>query len=170
MPVSIIRSRAMSLCLSGSNFLQMVIEAEKTGISFYNCLSEVTESTQARKLFASIEQQKRKMCETWSVPRTQPMVAIQQEMPNSEFDKGLHDFIAGRTFTDEETCRQMARNSRDEGEAARLAVNFEKEIILFLYEIRPFVPEIDQGTVSRLFEEEYKQLRSLQALEQNRGD
>ena len=85
----------------------------------------------------------------------------------SPTDKDFCAFLEGRAFTNEQMCRQMVAGVRDEKEAARLASNLEKEIILFLYEMRRFVPEEQRTGVEWLLDEEYRLLRRLHPLGQS---
>ena len=158
----------MKLIVSCSELVQTVIEAEKAGICFYERLSEVMRSTKARDLFARIgEEEQQHVCELERLSHaadgyhpTQMCAGVSPE----EYSAYLRALLEGRLFTDERTCRQMARNTWDEAAAAQLACTFEKEIILFLYEVRRFVPEAEKLAVDRLLEAGYTHLRLLHAL------
>jgi rubrerythrin len=144
----------------------MVIEAEKIGIGFYECLAESTRSAEARKVFTRIGEEEKE-----HVPQLERLSdAVADRRPTEtyaeEYYQYLSALVGSRLFRDRRFCRQMARNTWDETAAAQLAASFEKEIILFLHEMRRFVPQAQQGTVDGLLEGEYEHLRRLHAMEQ----
>jgi len=156
----------MGAPLTGRDLIEAVIEAEKLGATFYQCLAENTPRTKASDLFARIGQEERE-----HVQELESLLAAAQGHPPAEsypdeYHEYLQALVEGRVFPDEETCRQMARDVPDEAEACPLASSFEKQIILLLHEMRRLLPEDRHDTVQRLLEGEYEHLRHLHALEQ----
>ena len=74
--------------------------------------------------------------------------------------------MEGRVLGDDQSCQRMAKNTRDESEALRIASDFEKERILFLHEMRRFLPKGKQETVDRLLRGEQEHIAHLHALGQ----
>jgi len=55
-------------------------------------------------------------------------------------------------------------NSRDENEAIRLAMGFEKDTILFFMEMKELVPDSEKGFVQQCIDEERSHLRKLSGM------
>ena len=157
----------MSAVFTGRDLIDAVIEAEKLGAGFYQCVAENTPATKASDLFARIGQEEREhVQELESLLDAAEGYAPAESYPD-EYHEYLHALVEGKVFPDEETCKQMARDVRDEAQACPLASSFEKQIILFLHEMRRFLPEHRHGVVQKLLEGEYEHVRRLHALEQS---
>ena len=55
----------------------------------------------------------------------------------------------------------MAKQAEDQEAALRAAIGFEKDTLLFFYDLRDMVNEADRETISRIIREEKKHLRRL---------
>jgi rubrerythrin len=155
----------MSAVVTAGEVAQMAIEAEKIGTGLYKSLAEATRSAQAKEYFEWIEED-----EEEDVRELQQLSeALNGSQPAGEhpedFSRYLRILWETKVFKDGETCREMIENAWDAAEAARLAAIFQREIILFLHELRRCVPEAEQMTVDRLLDGEYRHLRLLYALE-----
>lgn len=156
----------MSPVLWSNEVIQMGIEAEKIGIAFYESLVEITRSIRAKNVFSGIAQEKKEHLRELERLSDVADGCRSTERYSEEYSKSFCAFVAGRVFTDEQACREMAGNMSDESDAARLASNLEKEMILFLYEMRRLVPEVQRDRVERLLDGEYEHLKRLHALGQ----
>jgi len=160
----------MSVLLTGNDLIEAVIEAEKFGAAFYGCLARNTLSTKARDLFARIGQEEKKHVDELESLLDAPEHAAPAESYPDEYHEYLRALVEGKSFPDEQTCKQMARDGRDEAEACPIASSFEKQVILLLHELRRFLPEDRHATVQRLLEGEYEHVRHLHALEQGTAE
>jgi len=154
----------MSVLLAGSELIQTVIEAERIGIGFYECLAETTMSTEARNLFARIGEEEKEHARELECLLDASQGYLAAGVYPEEYYGYVKALVAGRLFKDEQTCRQMAKGVQDEAEAAQLASSFERDVILFLHEMRRLVREARQGTVDRLLAGEHAHLTHLHAL------
>ena len=157
----------MSALFTGKDLIDAVVEVEKIGAAFYQCLAENTPSRKASELFARIGQEERE-----HVQELEGLLGAAERYPPAEsypdeYHEYLEALVEGRVFPDEETCKRIARDFRGETEACPLASSFERQTILFLHEMRRFLPEDRHGTVQKLLEGEYEHLRHLHALEQS---
>lgn len=157
-----------STVFSGAEVVQMVVEAESIGVDFYECLAGAMRSGRAKNVFMRIrEEEQQHLAE---LERLSDAVGAYRapEMYAEEYYAYLRALVKSRVFTDKQTCRRMAKNAWDEAAAAQLASDFEKEVILFLYEMRRLVLPRGQSTVDGLLEGEREHLRQLQTLGQDR--
>jgi len=158
----------MDPVFSGAEIVQMVIEAEEIGVGFYECLAEAARSPEAKNVFARIVEEEKE-----HVRELERLVdAVHGYRPTGTYSEEYYAYLSalvdGKVFKDRRACRQMARDAHDEAEAARLAASYEKEIILFIHELRRFVPEAEKATVDRLLEDESKHVGQFHGLAVNR--
>ena len=152
----------MTVSFSDTELVEMVARAEKIGVSFYECLAGAARSKDARDLFARIVREEKE-----HVRELEGLVGHQAaETYPDEYYAYLRALVEGRAFGDDQSCQRMAKNTRDESEALRIASDFEKEVILFLHEMRRFLPEGKQETVDRLLRGEHEHIAHLHALGQ----
>jgi len=63
-----------------------------------------------------------------------------------------------------ELALAAADQAQDEKEAIHMAMGFEKETLLFFYNLRDLVPDRQQKTIQRIIDEEKKHVRRLAAM------
>jgi len=155
----------MSQVAAVGEIAQMVTEAERIGMGLYKSLAETTRSAQAKDYFEWIEEDEEK--DVRELQRLSEALNGRQQAGEhpEDFSRYLKILWETKVFKDGETCREMVKNAWDAAEAARLAGIFERELILFLHELRRCVPEAEQKTVDHLLDGEYEHLRLLYALE-----
>ena len=69
-----------------------------------------------------------------------------------------------RVFPDLKAVRAAVTGLRDEAAAIRCAIAFEKDAILFLYELRTMVRQEEWEVIDSLIAEEQSHVRTLQVL------
>ena len=143
---------------------QIVLKAEEIGVGLYRVLAEVASDDQARDMFEWIGEDEGK--DIRLLERLSD--ALDGQLPEGidpeDYRKYLSILRETSIFRDEDTCHELARNAWDAEEAAGLACIFEREVILFLHELRRSVPDTERAVVDRLLDGEYKHLRLLHAL------
>ena len=156
----------MTVSFSDTELVEMVAQAEKIGVGFYECLAGAARSKDARDLFARIaREEKEHVRELEGLVGAAGGHQTAETYPDENYAY-LRALVEGRAFGDEQSCLRMAKNTRDESEALRIASDFEKEVILFLHEMRRFLPEGKQETVDRLLRGEQEHIAHLHALGQ----
>jgi rubrerythrin len=156
----------MSALISGRDLIEIAIEAERRGVTFYGCLAESMPSAKARDLFARMEQEEKEhLRELQGLLGEADRYHPAEPYPDAYYGY-LRALLEDWALPGEEACAQMARDMQDEARACPLASTFERQVILLLHEMRRFVPEDKHGTVQRLLEGEYEHVRHLHALEQ----
>ncbi|MCK5380098.1 MAG: rubrerythrin, partial [Candidatus Latescibacteria bacterium] len=73
-----------------------------------------------------------------------------------------------RVFTSDAVVREMVAKVESDVEALTVAIGFEKDSILFLYEMKSLVPESEYGAIDALMQEEKSHLRQISEFKKER--
>lgn len=154
----------MGITYSGSEVVQMAIEAEEVGVHFYESLAEATPNREARDALTRIAQEeKAHLCELERL-----LDAVHGYRPSLTDAEAYQAYfmavVKHKILPDEQTREQMARDMHDGMGAAKLAAEFERKIIVLLQKARRCVPELQRSIVDRLLEGEYEHLKHFRAL------
>ena len=78
-----------------------------------------------------------------------------------EYQGYLEATVQSALFQGPDVALAAAEGVTDEKEAVRMAMGFEKETMLFFYNLRDIVPDADQKMIDRIIDEEKAHLRRL---------
>jgi rubrerythrin len=78
-----------------------------------------------------------------------------------EYQAYLEATVQSALFEGPDRALVAAEEAKDEGEAVRMAMGFEKETMLFFYNLRDIVSDADQQIIDRIIAEEKAHLRRL---------
>lgn len=145
-----------------ADVVEMALELEKSGEVFYRAVAKKVKSAQIQELFEDLADQEvqhyaafQKLSKTvWDKPLMLP----------DEWDQYLmylQATIQSVFFEGEDKALALAEQVTDEKEALRMAVGFEKETLLFFYDLRDMVSEGDRTILMRIVNEEKSHLRRL---------
>jgi len=81
-----------------------------------------------------------------------------------EYTAYLQALVDSAVFTDDMVTSEMATRVGSDIEAMKLAINAEKDSILFYYEMKDIMPKRAQLTVNKIIAEEKAHLRQLSEL------
>ncbi|MFW6164442.1 MAG: ferritin-like domain-containing protein [Planctomycetota bacterium] len=147
-----------------SEIVQMAIDEEHNGYFFYNALADCADSEELRKLAAILAEQERGHEKAFTDLRDHLGAYQPHETYPGEYADYVNVLVAGRTFPDEEGAVKLAQESGGDIAAVDTAIDFEKNTLLFLAEMRKLVPEKDQGMVDVLIDEERQHLVDLSGI------
>jgi rubrerythrin len=89
------------------------------------------------------------------------------ELPAAEYDEYqayVQTALDNALFAGPDKALALAKQAQDRETALRAALGFEKDTLLFFYDLREMVSEADQEAVSNVIREEKKHLRRLAGL------
>jgi len=147
---------------TAKDVLEMVIEAKSKGVDFYMALARNSENYHVAQLFAELakdEQKHRMALEKWL--KGMKLDKKEEAYPGekSMFLKSLVDdsiFICG------EACKRALKTTISEEEALKVALNFEKDFMLFLHELKYSLSDKkDEATIDKLLDEESRHVRDM---------
>lgn len=142
--------------------LNVAIQMEIAGRSFYQELQKKAEQEEKRNLFAYLADEEQKHRELFEGLKKERGVF------RTEFGYDLEDYHMGLSLLEEsavfrtdEDAIQMAQKASSAEEALDAAIRFEKDSILYYQEMRPIVAQEYHGILDRIINEEKLHFRKL---------
>lgn len=154
----------MSILFSASEVVTMAIEIEKNGLDFYNAMAVKTGDEKAKELYTFLAGEEvrhkitfQKMLD--SLPKAELSAAEEEEYNNY-----LGALTSSRVFrTDIDTDELVAQIGSDIA-AIDMAIEAEKDSILFYYELMDQAFDEDRGEIENIIKEEKSHYTKLVAL------
>jgi len=158
----------MSILFSGSEVVDLCIEIEKNGAAFYHALAASTKEEEVRKLALYLEGEEKKHQATFEKMRSTLKGYQPVESYPGEYELYMKALADERVFTSDTVVKEMTEKVESDVEALTVAIGFEKDSILFLYEMKNLVPESEYGTIDALMKEEKSHLRKISEFKKER--
>jgi rubrerythrin len=142
--------------------IEMAMEIEKNGEVFYNEAAAKSADAQVKALFKdlAIQEQGHYRAFQKMLKGAQPA----PELPAAEYDQYqtyVQAALDQALFAGPDKALSLAKQAEDREVALRAAIGFEKDTLLFFYDLRDMVNEADRETVSSIIREEKKHLHRL---------
>jgi len=153
-----------TIFFSGSEIVELGIRIEKNGRDFYKTLVEQSQHPEAKKIFQYLTEEEEKHIAVFqNILEALPKYKPTESYPEEYFSY-LRALSEELVFTKEKTGGEIAQRIKTEREAVELAIGFERDSILFYYEIKKAVLGSEQKIVDKLIEQEQEHLRKLSEL------
>ena len=155
----------MSIFFSIREVVEMAISTEKSGRAFYQTASKLAREKSIEELFRYLAEEEGKHLQTF-----QGFYDTLKEGPETtpynweEAKLYLKALVDSRFFTGPDEAINLAKEAKSELEAINSAINFEKDTLLFFYEMLEVIKLGDRNLVKKIIEEEKKHVRRLSAL------
>jgi len=146
----------VSVSFSGNELIDIAIGIERRGIAFYDIMTRSTDSAEARDIFQHLADMEREHMQIFEAMRNQSEKFQPAETYEGEHEAYLQALADSAVFTDDVITSELASQADSDIEALELAINAEKDSLLFYYQIQP--------TVDRILTEEKSHLTQLTAL------
>jgi rubrerythrin len=154
----------MSISFSGSELINIAIGIEGRGIVFYDVMAKSTQKEAAREVFNYLADMERGHIETF---KAMLEGADKFQIPADEsgqYTAYLRALVESAVFSDDLVTSEMAAQAESDAAALELAIQSEKDSILFYYEMKELMPQRAQATVDNIIAEEKSHLRQLSEL------
>ena len=89
---------------------------------------------------------------------------VRHELYPGEYSAYLGALIDDHIFSKAKDEKKLVRRVKNNGEAIDLAIDFEKDSMLFYHEMKNFVREKEGKLVAKLIKQEQEHIRKLSAL------
>jgi rubrerythrin len=145
--------------------LEMAMEIEKNGEVFYTAVAEKSADPEVQALFEDLAAQERGHYRVFQ--KMLGTVTPALDLPSAEYDEYqiyVQSALDNALFAGPDKALALAKQAQDRETALRAALGFEKDTMLFFYDLRDMVSETDQEAVSNVIREEKKHLRRLAGL------
>jgi rubrerythrin len=147
--------------LPASLVLQWAMEIENNGQGFYRVAAAQSRDRSAKALFEDLAYQEerhyhvfeRMLARTPAGDVTDPEVA--------KYRAYLESALASALFAGPDKGLELAKQAKDEGEALRAALAFEKDTLLFFFDLREMVAEPERDAVTAVIDQERSHVRQL---------
>ena len=145
--------------------LEMAMEIEKNGEVFYTAVAEKSADPEVRALFEDLAAQERGHYRVFEKMLGEAKPAL--ELPAAEYDEYqayVQVALDNALFAGPDKALALAKQAKDRETALRAAMGFEKDTMLFFYDLREMMSAADREAISGVIGEEKKHLRRLAGL------
>jgi rubrerythrin len=154
-----------------ADIVELAMQVEKSGEAFYRAVAGKAQSSKSRELFEYLADQEVMHHKVFS--KLSSTVQDNPFMTDEEWDLYM-DYLNGTVqsafFEGPDKALALAETVTDERQAINMAIGFEKETLLFFYELRERIPEADRSYVEKIVDEEKRHIRRLaDMLSEDRG-
>ena len=142
--------------------LEMAMEIEKNGEVFYNGIAAKSTDTELKVLFEELALQERGHHQVFQ--KMLGNVTPAMGLPATEYDQYetyLKVALENALFAGPDKALSLAKEAKDGETALRTAMGFEKDTLLFFYDLRDLVSKADQEAITKIILEEKKHIRRL---------
>ena len=151
----------MGVKFTGSDIVEMGIQIEKNGKEYYEEVFKCSKSEQAKKIFKYLGEE-----EVDHIKYFEKLLSsVEKEEIAESYPGEYHEYmehLAGlHIFTKEGAGKEAACKIRSDKEALQTAVTFEKDSILFYYEMKNFISDKDKKVLEEIIKEEQKHLSKI---------
>ncbi len=153
----------MSL-FAASDVLQFAVRMEDNGGLFYRKAAELSDKTEAKKLFEYLASEEAEHKKTFEKFLSKVTLYEPTEDYPGEYLAYLHNYIDGKVFFTDEVS--MAKGI-DTASALEFAIQREMDAILYYTELKAFVSADDQKSIDAIIDEERKHFAQLSEIKKN---
>jgi len=148
--------------LTAAEAFRWALEIEKNGEVFYNTVAAKSADSEVKALFEDLAAQERGHYRVFQ--KMLEEVKPDPDLSNVDYDEYqayLQVALADALFAGPDKGLTLAKQAQDRETALRAAMGFEKDTLLFFYDLREMVGEAERGAVSDILLEEKSHLRRL---------
>ncbi len=155
----------MSIFFSMREVIEMAIATERSGQAFYQNASKLARENSLKELFqylAEEEEKHRKIFQNfYNTLKEKPEITPYNW---EEAKLYLEALVDSKFFASPEKAINLAKEAKDELEVINSAMSFEKETLLFFYQILEMIKSQEQELVKKIIEQEKKHIQRLSAM------
>jgi rubrerythrin len=148
--------------LTAAEALKWALEIEKNGEVFYNEVAAKSADSEVKALFEDLAAQERGHYQVFQkmLDEARPDPDLSR-LDYDEYQTYLQVALADALFEGPDKGLALAKEAQDRETALRAAMGFEKDTLLFFYDLREVVSERERGAISNIITEEKAHLRRL---------
>jgi rubrerythrin len=156
--------------LQATDIFELAMQVEKSGETFYGAAVVKLDSSGVRDLFEDLVLQEIKHYRCFrsllESIRGRPLLTAEQWR---EYQGYLNATVQSAFFDGPDKALALAETVRDRQQAIRMAIEFEKETLLFFYDLYDIVPDPGKRAVREIVQEERSHIRRLAGMLQDNG-
>ena len=151
----------MSVVFSAEEVFSMAMEIEKSGYAYYKTVADGTDNPKLKELFdylAGEEQRHYAFFESLSKEVTDLNISGEELEQLSEYIQATTE---SRFFIGEDKAIALAKKTGNVKDAIDVAIGFEKDTLLFFYEVQNVTPQKTKKAAGEIIEEEKRHVMRL---------
>ena len=149
--------------LTAAEALKWALEIEQNGEAFYNEVAAKSADLEVKALFEDLAAQERGHYQVFQ-KMMEEEVKPDPDLSTVEYDEYqtyLQVALAEALFAGPDKGLTLAKQAQDRETALRAAMGFEKDTLLFFYDLREMVSQAERRAISDIILEEKAHLRRL---------
>jgi rubrerythrin len=156
--------------LQATDMFEMAMQVEKSGEVFYRAAAGKVDSAGVKQLFEDLALQEVKHYQffrsLFESIRGRPLLTADEW---HEYQGYLDATVQSAFFEGPDKALALAETLTDHQKAVRMAIEFEKETLLFFHDLNDIVPDSGKRAVHEIVEEERSHIRRLAGMLQDNG-
>lgn len=145
-----------------ADIVELAMQVEQSGEAFYRAVAAKAETPETRDLFEYLAGQEAIHYQIFQ--RLSQSVREAPFMTDEEWDLYM-DYLRGTVqsafFEGTDKALALAESVADSQAAIQMAIGFEKETLLFFYDLRDRIPDADRPVIETVIDEEKRHIRRL---------
>lgn len=145
--------------------IEMAMEIEQNGKKFYHAAAAKSNDAKVKALFEELADQEQAHYQTFQnmLGEVKPAPDLQAE-EYDQYQAYVQIALENALFAGPDKALTLAEQAKDREAALQAALGFEKDTLLFFYDVREMVSDKDRETISNVIREEKKHVRRLTKL------
>ncbi|MCX5782421.1 MAG: ferritin family protein [Elusimicrobia bacterium] len=151
----------MGNLFNSSEIVKFAVQIEKNGRDFYDQAAKSVKAEGAKKIFEYLSNEEQLHIAVFETILKQMDTNEPAERYPGEYADYMLALVSENVFTKNKQGYEIARKIRNDKQALELAIGFEKDSILFYYEMKRYVWEGFHKDVDKLIVQEQEHLRKI---------
>jgi rubrerythrin len=151
--------------LQAGDITELAMQVEKSGESFYRAVAGKSASPQLRAFFEELANQEvlhfKFFAKLAQSVKDNPLLSEQEW---DEYLGYIRSTVDSAFFEGPDKALALAAKAANDKEAIRMAIGFEKETLLFFYDLRDLVTGAAKEPIQRIVDEEKTHIRRLASM------
>lgn len=157
----------MSMLMSEQEIFSLAMEIEKSGKAFYNTVVAAAPDDETRELFSFLAGEEQRHFDYFKELSKQSGNLIVQPEAWEEISEYIKATTDSRFFIGEDKAIRTAEEAGNVREAVDIAISFEKDTLLFFYELLNVTPEGSREAAQKIVDEEKRHILLLSEKRKN---
>jgi rubrerythrin len=153
----------MSIQLTGADVIDLAVQTEIRGEKFYREALAIADRAEAKSLFGYLAQEEVRHKQVFE--GLSPSIVITETDPTTWDDvvEYIHATVDSAFFSRADAPIRLVPQGATVNDMVRMAINFEKQTLLYFYTLRDLVQLSSRPLIDRIVEEEKSHIRRLVA-------
>ena len=155
----------MSVIFSGDEIIEMAVRTEATGFDFYTLAKENAKSAELKDLFNYLAEEELKHKAIYE-EMTDVIVEPAQGLPVdwNEVGEYVQAMVDSSFFLGGDKNINLAAKAKDDKEVVDFALGFEKDTLLYFYQLRDLVKSVNKPVIEKIIKQEQLHIQKLSAI------